>query len=54
MSIETLLKAYKHPLLCAALAALFLDPANPDFRPIPLTAEGAIIGKVLQVVRDYA
>ena len=35
-------------------ANLFLDPSNPDFRPIPLTAEVAIIGKVLQVVRDYA
>lgn len=33
---------------------LFLDPANPDFQPIPLTAEASIIGKVLQVVRDYA
>ncbi|MEI6437839.1 MAG: transcriptional repressor LexA [Candidatus Omnitrophota bacterium] len=33
---------------------LFLDPANPDFQPIPLTAEVSIIGKVLQVVRDYA
>jgi len=32
---------------------LFLDPANPDFQPIPLTAEASIIGKVLQVVRDY-
>lgn len=35
-------------------ASLFLDPANPDFQPIPLTAEVSIIGKVLQVVRDYA
>ncbi|MBF0387056.1 MAG: transcriptional repressor LexA [Candidatus Omnitrophica bacterium] len=35
-------------------AHLFLDPANPDFRPIPLTAEVSIIGKVLQVVRDYS
>jgi len=30
----------------------FLDPANPDFEPIPVTAETAIIGKVLQVVRE--
>ncbi len=32
----------------------FLDPANTDFTPIPLTAEASIIGKVLQVVRDYS
>ncbi|OGS34152.1 MAG: repressor LexA [Elusimicrobia bacterium RIFOXYB2_FULL_49_7] len=32
---------------------LFLDPANPDFSPIALTSEASIIGKVLQVVRDY-
>jgi repressor LexA len=31
----------------------FLDPANPDFEPIPVTAETVIIGKVLQVVREY-
>ncbi|MBF0485424.1 MAG: transcriptional repressor LexA [Candidatus Omnitrophica bacterium] len=31
----------------------FLDPANPDFKPIPMTPEASIIGKVLQVVRDY-
>ncbi|NTV29402.1 MAG: transcriptional repressor LexA [Candidatus Omnitrophica bacterium] len=31
----------------------FLDPANPDFQPIPLTSEASIIGKVVQVVRDY-
>ncbi|MBF0569729.1 MAG: transcriptional repressor LexA [Candidatus Omnitrophica bacterium] len=31
----------------------FLDPANPDFEPIPVTAEVSIIGKVLQVVREY-
>jgi repressor LexA len=30
----------------------FLDPANPDFEPIPVTAETVIIGKVLQVVRE--
>ncbi len=35
-------------------AQYFLDPANPDFSPIPVTAEVSIIGKVLQVVRDYA
>jgi repressor LexA len=34
-------------------AQLFLDPANPDFQPIALTPEVSIIGKVLQVVRDY-
>jgi len=34
--------------------AYFLDPANPDFQPIPVTEETSIIGKVLQVVRDYA
>jgi len=32
----------------------FLDPANPVFQPIPVTPEVSIIGKVLQVVRDYA
>lgn len=32
----------------------FLDPENPDFQPIPVTAETSIMGKVLQVVRDYA
>ncbi|MBF0595535.1 MAG: transcriptional repressor LexA [Candidatus Omnitrophica bacterium] len=32
----------------------FLDPANPDFNPLPMTADVSIIGKVLQVVRDYA
>ncbi|MEI8010902.1 MAG: transcriptional repressor LexA [Candidatus Omnitrophota bacterium] len=32
----------------------FLDPANPDFHPIPMTASASIIGKVLQVVRDCA
>lgn len=32
----------------------FLDPANPAFQPIPVTPEVSIIGKVLQVVRDYA
>ena len=32
----------------------FLDPANPDFQPIPVTADAVIIGKVLQVVREYA
>ena len=31
----------------------FLDPANPDFQPIPVTSEVSIIGKVLQVVREY-
>ena len=31
----------------------FLDPANPDFQPIPVTAETSIVGKVLQVVREY-
>ncbi len=31
----------------------FLDPANPDFHPIPMTSEAIIIGKVLQVVREY-
>ena len=31
----------------------FLDPANPDFQPIPMTSEAIIIGKVLQVVREY-
>jgi len=34
-------------------AQFFLDPANPDFKPIPLTGEASIIGKVLQVVRNY-
>jgi repressor LexA len=32
----------------------FLDPANPDFQPIPVTADVSIIGKVLQVVREYS
>ncbi len=32
----------------------FLDPANPLFAPIPMTSEASIIGKVLQVVREYA
>jgi repressor LexA len=32
----------------------YLDPANPDFKPIPVTGETQIIGKVLQVVRDCA
>lgn len=32
----------------------FLDPANPDFQPIPVTGEISIIGKVLQVVREYS
>ena len=32
----------------------FLDPANPDFSPIPVTSDVSIIGKVLQIVRDYA
>jgi repressor LexA len=31
----------------------FLDPANPDFQPIPFTPGTSIVGKVLQVVRDY-
>lgn len=31
----------------------FLDPSNPDFQPIPVTSEVVIIGKVLQVVREY-
>lgn len=31
----------------------FLDPANLDFHPIPMTSEAVIIGKVLQVVREY-
>lgn len=31
----------------------FLDPANPDFQPILMDAEVSIIGKVLQVVREY-
>ncbi len=31
----------------------FLDPSNPDFEPIPVTSETSIIGKVLQVVREY-
>jgi repressor LexA len=31
----------------------FLDPANPDFQPILMTSEAIIIGKVLQVVREY-
>jgi repressor LexA len=35
-------------------SAYFLDPANPDFQPIPMTSEAIIIGKVLQVVREYA
>jgi repressor LexA len=30
----------------------YLDPANPDFSPIPLTPDTVIIGKVIQVVRD--
>ncbi len=34
--------------------AYFLDPANPSFQPIAVTSETAIIGKVLQVVRDCA
>jgi repressor LexA len=34
-------------------ADYFLDPANPAFTPIPMTSEASIIGKVLQVVRDY-
>ena len=32
----------------------FLDPSNPDFQPIPVTAEASIIGKVVQVVREYS
>jgi repressor LexA len=32
----------------------FLDPSNPDFSPIPMSADISIIGKVLQVVRDYS
>jgi len=31
----------------------FLDPANPDFQPIPFTVETSVIGKVVQVVREY-
>ncbi len=31
----------------------FLDPANPDFQPILMDADVVIIGKVLQVVREY-
>lgn len=31
----------------------FLDPANSDFQPILMNAEVSIIGKVLQVVREY-
>ena len=34
-------------------AHYFLNPANPDFDPIPVTSETSIIGKVLQVVREY-
>ncbi|MBF0123627.1 MAG: transcriptional repressor LexA [Candidatus Omnitrophica bacterium] len=34
-------------------AQYFLDPANSDFQPISVTAETSIIGKVLQVVREY-
>ncbi len=32
----------------------YLDPANPDFHPLPMTPEASIIGKVVQVVRDYS
>ena len=35
-------------------SAYFLDPANPDFQPIPVTSDVVIIGKVLQVVREYS
>ncbi len=31
----------------------FLDPANPAFKPIRMTEEASIIGKVQQVVRGY-
>lgn len=31
----------------------FLDPANCDFKPISFTPETSIIGKVIQVVREY-
>ncbi|MFH0754589.1 MAG: transcriptional repressor LexA [Candidatus Omnitrophota bacterium] len=32
----------------------FLDPANSSFSPIAMTSEASIIGKVVQVVRDYS
>lgn len=31
----------------------WLDPANPDFEPIPVNEDTSIIGKVIQVVREY-
>jgi repressor LexA len=31
----------------------FLDPANEAFKPIAMTAEASIIGRVVQVVRGY-
>lgn len=40
--------------LVARAGDYFLDPANADFKPIPMTAVAFIIGKVLQVVRDCA
>ncbi|MBF0331289.1 MAG: transcriptional repressor LexA [Candidatus Omnitrophica bacterium] len=35
-------------------SSYLLEPANPAFSPILMTAEASIIGKVLQVVRDYS
>jgi repressor LexA len=32
---------------------LFLEPANPRYKPIPITATTRILGKVIGVIRSY-
>ena len=34
--------------------AFFLDPENPDYHPIPVNEDTSIIGKVINVIRNYA
>ncbi len=31
----------------------YLDPANPEFQPIPVTTDVSIVGKVISVIRKY-